>query len=139
MGKEGALPPSAITGKAGEQAAAEYLAQNGYTVLCRNYRAFHGEIDIVAVKKPYIVFAEVKTRTDAPRPRYGRPATAVTEKKRRVLARTAEAYIASHPSDSYYRFDVIEVRLCRDRVTGEGRFEINHMKGAFGAGGKIWI
>ena len=35
-------------GTAGEEAAARYLTALGYTVLERNYRCGHGEIDIIA-------------------------------------------------------------------------------------------
>ena len=126
-----------ITGRAGEDAACAFLQSEGYTVLCRNYRAAHDEIDIIAETDQYIVFAEVKTRTERTVTRYGRPASAVTARKRRYLARAAEVYIKTHPSDKWYRFDVIEVWLSHDRVTGEGRYRFNHMKGVFGAGGRL--
>ena len=131
---------SDITGAAGENVACEYLKKNGYTVLCRNYRAAHDEIDIIAESDTYIVFVEVKTRTaTVKKSPYGRPAAAVNAKKRACLARAAEQYIRTHRSEKFYRFDVIEVLLCHQAVTGDGYYEINHMKGVFGAGGKIWI
>ena len=43
-----------------EQLAAEYLIDNGYTVLERNFRSRTGEIDIIASKDNYLVFIEVK-------------------------------------------------------------------------------
>ncbi len=130
---------SAITGVAGEDAACGLLRQSGYGIRERNYRAAHDEIDIIAENDQYIVFVEVKTRTAVPHTAYGRPAAAVTAKKRARLARAAQAYIRSHPSTKFYRFDVVEVLLCHDPVTGEGSYRLNHMKGVFGAGGKIWI
>ncbi len=128
-----------ITGTAGETFACDFLVQNGYSILHRNYRVGHDEIDIIAENEKYIVFVEVKTRTEVARSAYGRPASAVTAKKRAHLARAAEAYIKSHRSTKFYRFDVIEVLLWHDRVTGDGGYRINHMKGVFGAGGKIWV
>jgi len=128
-----------ITGTAGETAACDFLLQNGYAILHRNYRAAHDEIDIIAENDKYIVFVEVKTRTETSRSPYGRPASAVTAKKRAHLARAAQVYIKTHRSEKFYRFDVIEVLLCHDRVTGAGSYRINHMKGVFGAGGKIWV
>ncbi|MBE6621568.1 MAG: YraN family protein [Ruminococcaceae bacterium] len=128
-----------ITGTAGENAACDFLVQNGYRILHRNYRVSHDEIDIIAENDQYIVFVEVKTRTQVANPAYGRPAAAVTAKKRFHLARAAEAYIKAHKSDKFYRFDVIEVLLCHDRVTGAGRYRLNHMKGVFGAKGRIWV
>ena len=126
-------------GKRGEELAAQYLESQGFAVTARNFRVAHDEIDIIAENDQYIVFVEVKTRTQVANPAYGRPAAAVTAKKRFRLARAAEAYIKAHKSDKFYRFDVIEVLLCHDRVTGEGRYRLNHMKGVFGAKGRIWV
>ena len=133
------MEPSHITGQAGETAACEYLTQHGYTILCRNFRAAHDEIDIIAESDTYIVFVEVKTRTAKTKSAYGRPASSVTARKRACLARAAQAYIRTRHTDKFYRFDVIEVLLCHKPVTGEGYYDINHMRGVFGAGGKIWI
>ena len=47
-----------------EQLAARYLVDNGYTVLERNFRNKTGEIDIIAKKDNYIVFVEVKYRSN---------------------------------------------------------------------------
>jgi putative endonuclease len=54
------------TGDKGEQLACEYLVNNGYKILGRNYRVNFGEIDIIAKKKGFftdktIHFVEVKT------------------------------------------------------------------------------
>ena len=50
-------------GNSGEAFAADYYEKNGYRILCRNFKGSHGEIDIIAEKDAYIVFAEVKLRT----------------------------------------------------------------------------
>ncbi len=50
-------------GDKGEEVACTYLQQKGYTVLCRNYTCKGGEIDIIASKGEYLVFAEVKLRS----------------------------------------------------------------------------
>ena len=49
-------------GAVGEVLAARFLRDKGYQILSSNYRCRQGEIDIIAVKDIYIVFAEVKTR-----------------------------------------------------------------------------
>ena len=51
-------------GKAGEDAAAKYLEQNGYTIRDRNWRKNHLELDIVAVKDKELIIVEVKTRSN---------------------------------------------------------------------------
>ncbi len=128
-----------ITGRGGEDAACRFLESNGYSIICRNYRAGHDEIDIIAENSQYIVFVEVKTRTEVKRSSFGRPSNAVNYAKRKCLARAAERYRKSRESSKFYRFDVIEVLVCSDKNTGEGSYKINHMKGVFGASGKIWI
>lgn len=127
-------------GKDGENAACNFLSEQGYTVICRNYRASHDEIDIIAKKDKYTVFVEVKTRTDVPYTKFGRPAAAVTARKRACLARAALQYLKDDTDKtSFYRFDVIEVIVTTDRVTNKRHFNFNHMKSVFGAEGKIWI
>ena len=50
-----------ILGKAGEDAAAKYLEQNGYTIRDRNWRKNHLELDIVADDDYVSVFKEKKS------------------------------------------------------------------------------
>ena len=50
-------------GRAGEDAAADYLVAKGYTIVTRRWRGSGGEIDIVALDGDTLVFVEVKTRT----------------------------------------------------------------------------
>lgn len=50
------------TGSAGEQIAVKFLEGAGHTVLDRNWRTGHLELDIVSVKEGGIHFVEVKSR-----------------------------------------------------------------------------
>lgn len=94
-------------GTHGEDLAADYLRQHGFTVLDRNWRCRHGEVDIVAVCGDLLVFVEVKTRTGH---RFGTPA--VTYAKLRRLRRLAGIWLAAQGGSwSSVRIDVIEVRL----------------------------
>ena len=43
-------------GKEGEETVARKLAQEGFTILARNYRKQDGEIDLIASKKDLLVF-----------------------------------------------------------------------------------
>ena len=61
-------------GRTGEDMATEYLSKKGYIIICKNFRCFQGEIDIVARDKEYLVFIEVKTRTSI---KYGEAREAV--------------------------------------------------------------
>ncbi len=119
-------------GNAGETAACGYLTSQGYEIICRNYRSEHDEIDIIARKNPYIVFVEVKTRSEAAVKRFGSPSLAVTPRKRACLIRVAKSYMKKYPSKEYfYRFDVIEVFVMKQGDSFD--FKINHKRSAFGA------
>ena len=48
-------------GNDGEKRAADYLTENGYKILFKNWRLSGGEIDIIAIKDDVLVFVEVKT------------------------------------------------------------------------------
>ena len=50
------------TGRQGEEAAARWLLDHGFTLLHRNWRQGHYELDIVAARKGTLHFIEVKTR-----------------------------------------------------------------------------
>lgn len=108
-------------GTLGENMAAQYVLSKEYQVLCRNFIAPYGEIDIIAVDKDYIVFIEVKTRQSE---QFGTPAQAVNFHKQRKISSVAAFYITSNQLfDKNIRFDIIEV----DSSTSA----INHIENAF--------
>ena len=49
-------------GMAAEEAAALFLEEKGIRILERNFRSYHGEIDIIALEKEIILIVEVKMR-----------------------------------------------------------------------------
>ena len=57
------MSSSAAMGVRGEEMAADWLRQHGYTIRNRNWRSGRTEIDIIAETSEYIVFVEVKTRS----------------------------------------------------------------------------
>ena len=50
-------------GKKGEQLAVDFLIENGYDIVERNYRFNKAEVDIIAQKKDVLAIIEVKTRS----------------------------------------------------------------------------
>lgn len=48
-------------GRRGEDAAAAYLAAEGWTLIARNWRCRAGELDIIAARGEDLAFVEVKT------------------------------------------------------------------------------
>ena len=72
------------TGRLGEETAARWLLDHGFTLLHRNWRQGHYELDIVAARKGTLHFIEVKTRRrDGLTP----PEQALDSHKRRALVR----------------------------------------------------
>jgi len=59
-----------LLGDRGERAAVRFLKKERFRIIVRQYRNQFGEIDIIAMDGPQIVFVEVKTRqsTDAGQP-----------------------------------------------------------------------
>lgn len=96
-------------GARGEQLAADYLVDKGYTILFRNYRYGKSEIDLVVQRDDWLVFVEVKARTSV---EYGRPEDFVDWKKAERMIHAAENFIYATDWQGNVRFDIISVRLC---------------------------
>lgn len=114
-------------GEIGENLACVELEQRGYAILARRYRRRGGEIDIVALDGPTVVFVEVKLRVGAD---FGLGAEAITWRKRRRMIAVATDFLARlRLHDRPCRFDVVAIA-----VEGDGpRVEV--YTNAFDAGG----
>lgn len=100
-----------LTGKKGEDIAADYLTKNGYTLLEKNWRKHHWEVDIIASKDQFLHFIEVKTRYSL---RFGFPEESITKDKMKNLKNAAENYQYRHPKWKYIQFDVIAITLVNE-------------------------
>ena len=110
-------------GKIGEDAAVNFLKQNGYEILEQNYYYNHGEIDIIAKDGKVLVFVEVKSRRST---RFGEPEESVTPKKQELLRRTAEGYaVEKNIGEIDCRFDVVSVMM------NDGKAECRILKDCF--------
>lgn len=116
-------------GDYGEALAVKYLKRRLYRIVETNYKAKHGEIDIIASKGRYIVFVEVKSRKAEHAERYGRPAYAVNYSKREHIRSAIRSYLFFSHTKLRPRIDIIEVYL------SEKGHRIEHIKDAFGAEG----
>ena len=75
--------------------------------LCKNYKRFTGEIDLVAKDKDTIVFIEVKQRSSFIK---GSPSEAVTYTKQKRIIQTALMYLKENRlTNVKIRFDVIAI------------------------------
>ena len=94
-------------GKRGEALAAALLAARGWTILERNWRFGHKEIDLIAEREGTVAFIEVKARSGRA---FGHPLDAVTVRKRRELEIAARVWIARNGRcGQSYRFDAVWV------------------------------
>lgn len=96
-------------GRRAEEAAAAYLAAQGYIILERNRRFAQGELDIIASHRGELVFVEVRSRSSTG---FGAPQETVNFKKQQKLKTLANIYIKTAGAwHKPCRFDVVGV-LC---------------------------
>ncbi len=108
------------TGSEYETAACDYLKNCGYDILARNYRVSAGEIDIVAQSDGYIVFVEVKFRSNT---HMGAASEAVDYRKQKRISKAALYFLKQ------YGYGV-EVPVRFDVITVSGN-EITHIENAY--------
>lgn len=113
-------------GKKGEELAVEYLEENGYEILDRNWTFQKAEIDIIAQKEAILAIIEVKTRSSLD---FGLPQDFVKPKKIQLLIKAVNAYINDREkdfeSDLNIRFDIIAIHKNVET------FAIEHLTDAF--------
>ena len=113
-------------GKKGEDLAVEYLLQNDYKILDRNWTFQKAEIDIIAAKENILAVIEVKTRSSVD---FGLPQDFVKPKKIQLLIKAVNAYIIDREKDFEdnldIRFDIIAIHK------SEESFAIEHLTDAF--------
>ena len=109
-------------GREGERLAAQYLEGLGMTILERNWRFGHKEIDLIVREGNDLVVVEVKTRTAPVREL---PEQAIPREKRRSLVSAANAYVRFNRIPLDVRFDTVNVVFNRESV------ELTHVRDAF--------
>lgn len=87
----------------GEERAGSYLQEQGYTILARNWRYGHKEVDIICTKGDLIVIVEVKARGQQEE----NPETLLNIFKRRNLRKAAAAYLREYGLEKEVRFDLV--------------------------------
>lgn len=109
-------------GKVGEEKAIAHLISLGHVLLAANYRVGRDEVDVITSYEKFIVFTEVKTRSDS---YYGQPEEFVDKKKRMAMKRVAEVYMREHHSNADIRFDIISIH------NHKGELKVYHIPDAF--------
>lgn len=93
----------------GEKLARDFLKKKGYNILKTNFRCQFGEIDIIARKKEYLVFIEVRTKTNS---NFGHPEESITLAKKKKLVASALLYLSAQQiATVLWRIDFVAVEL----------------------------
>lgn len=105
------MTPRMELGRRGEDVACGFLTGKGHTVLRRNYRSGHLEIDIITLDRNGVHFVEVKSRMA---PVAAAPEENVTAAKQRKVAEAALRYLRTSKDerlsgDLEANFDVVAV------------------------------
>ena len=117
----------------GEGIASNWLNNNGFTLIERNYREKWGEIDIIAEDSMKVIhFIEVKTVSYETREKldwsvsYGtyRPEENVHSKKQKRLSRAIETWLFKKKYSGIWQIDIVTVRI----VLNEKYCKIKFMK-----------
>lgn len=110
-------------GKLAEEAAADFLQQENYQIIAKNYRYLKAEIDIIARQNNTIVIVEVKARsTNA----FMDPEEAVNKKKIKLLIMAANHFVEDLKENLEVRFDIVSVLLDEKK-----QMKITHIPNAF--------
>jgi putative endonuclease len=108
------------SGELAEQRACDFLVSHQLTLVERNFRCVHGEIDLIMREGETLVIVEVRFRKNAT---YGSALESVTASKQAKLIATTEFYLNTFTGDMpAIRFDVIG-------IVGEG--ELQWVQNAF--------
>ena len=105
----------------GEKLAADYLRHKGYTIIERDWKSGHRDIDIIATNGEVVVFVEVKTRRNRV---FGEPEEAIDYRKLQHLRAAINHYVKSKCIHNSIRMDAITVVGTPE----ENEPEITHIK-----------
>ena len=96
-----------VHGRWGEDVAAGWYRDRGYSLVARNWRCPFGEIDLIVRRRRLLVVVEVKARRSET---YGPAAAAVGPAKQQRLRRLAAEWLATSGIRGVdVRFDVVAV------------------------------
>jgi putative endonuclease len=95
-------------GRHGENLAAKFLEEKGFTVAARNFRYGKAEIDLIVRRDEWLLFIEVKTRSTVT---YGQPEDFLTLQQIKRIFDAAEEYIYRIDWQGHVRFDIVSIQL----------------------------
>ncbi|MDQ7042584.1 MAG: YraN family protein [Sulfurimonas sp.] len=95
---------SRAKGNIAEDKACDFLGENGYEILERNFYSRFGEIDVIAFKENVLHFVEVKSGED-----YEKAIQNITRSKLSKLLKTCDVYMKKKSYDGDYMLDALVV------------------------------
>ncbi len=95
---------SYLYGKNGEKRGEEYLIEQGFMIVERNFHSRFGEIDIIAKKDGVLHFIEVKYSK-----KYN-PIYNITPQKLQKILKTIDNYILRHSCNIPYQIDALIIQ-----------------------------
>jgi putative endonuclease len=96
-------------GKLGEKLAQKFLKKRGYRIRETNFHCRQGEVDIIARQGDYLVFIEVRTKSNLD---FGSPEESITQSKKEKLIAVALTYITTHQKlPPLWRIDVVALEV----------------------------
>ena len=111
-------------GNWGERFAANFLQNQGYLLIERNFRCPYGEIDLIAKEGPIWCFVEVKTRNSSS---FGYGYDSVTRTKQKHIMKVAQYYLnKAGLYEDPARFDVVSIDFM-----STGDYKIQLIRNAF--------
>ena len=114
---EGAGNKRQKLGQIGEELACRYLTEIGHTVIERNWRSGHLELDIISISPDGIHFVEVKTRRESIQ---SPPQENVDRRKQTKIIKAAGAFLKRGKWRTFgcrdCQFDVVAVTIIEDHM-----------------------
>lgn len=109
-------------GKLGEDLAVEFLLQNGYTIVARNFIYQKAEVDIIARKDNTLAIIEVKTRST---PDFGNPQEFLKARQIQRLVKAVDHFVTDHDMEVEVRFDIVAI------IKNQAGTRLEHIEDAF--------
>lgn len=113
------------TGFIAEEAACQYLTEQGLILKEKNFRCPQGEIDLIMKDQTYLIFVEVRFRTQSD---FGNSIETISYVKQRRLTRTALHYLQQHSLMDKVpcRFDVLGMTKEQNIVWIQNAFQVQY-------------
>lgn len=102
-----------VRGELAEKQALVYLLSQGLTLVSKNYRCKHGELDLIMKDNNTLVIVEVRFRKTN---KYGSALETITSAKQSRIINTTHIYLSELGENQSIRFDVVA-------ISGDGTIE----------------